>query len=204
MKHSLRRGVKDAIRLLIDGKSGVALERLKKLVHWRDRPRQPRHHEPVQPIKSLGDGSFLDRLAVGQRGGYDLVCHFDGGLPQGRCRSAYTVEDSQGHRLCADHQDVPSGVGYSSNVAEHYSAYLALTKLTELAVAGQRVLLQGDSMLVVKQLNGLWRVKSGAYVAACRLGQQSLRDLRAKGVEVDIRWVPRERNAVADELASGR
>lgn len=205
MKHSVRWTVRQAIRLLISGRADQALSCLKHIVRWKDKARKP---------KSLGDGSFLDRFyeAGGQQRQakperpkvYDLVCHFDGGVPRGRCHSAFTVDDAQGRRLYADDQDVPVELGISSNVAEHYSAYLAIQKLLDLAETGQRVLLQGDSMLVVKQLGGQWKAKSGVYVQAFQLGRQALTELLAKGVEVDIRWVPRERNDGADRLASRR
>jgi ribonuclease HI len=58
----------------------------------------------------------------------------------------------------------------------------------------------GDSLLVIKQLNGAWRAKAGAYLPfyheAIKL-RRSLPDVR-------LVWTNRENNSEADELSKRR
>ncbi|NYT01393.1 MAG: ribonuclease HI family protein [Methanosarcinales archaeon] len=87
------------------------------------------------------------------------------------------------------------GVG-TNNTAE-YSALLAgLDRARELG--WRQVAIEGDSKLVVNQVSGRWRIN-----------HEHLKKLQATVLErlsgfdsYQIKWVPREKNALADELAS--
>ena len=54
------------------------------------------------------------------------------------------------------------------------------------------------SIVVVEQMNGNWRVKGGAYVRVYRRLRELLTEVE---FQVRWRWVPRERNQVADDLS---
>lgn len=59
---------------------------------------------------------------------------------------------------------------------------------------------KSDSMLVVRQLEGTWQVKSPALALLHAKATASKRALGPGRVEVS--WVPREENAEADRLAN--
>lgn len=96
----------------------------------------------------------------------------------------------------------------TNNVAEYTALGKGLLAAKAAGVTGElRVL--GDSMLVVRQMNGTWECKS-PMMAACRDRAKQLVDDLA-GVDVAIDWIPREENEAADaesrkawEAATGR
>jgi probable phosphoglycerate mutase len=89
------------------------------------------------------------------------------------------------------------GIGWATNnVAEYRGAIAGLEQA--LALGARRVRVRADSLLVVNQQNGLWKVRNAA-----------LRDLwtetrRLVGQFERVIWehVPRERNRHADALAN--
>lgn len=92
------------------------------------------------------------------------------------------------------------GPTMSNNVAEYSGAIACMKQLLglEAVKAGSAgVIMRGDSMLVIKQLSGEWRVKRGLYVPYY---QQAVR-LRAQLPQMRLEWIPRERNGEADRLS---
>ena len=84
----------------------------------------------------------------------------------------------------------------TNNQAEYRAIIAALEKA--IALGARQVVLKSDSELVVKQINGLYKIKNTA-----------LRPLYQKVVELigsletfTISYIPRERNAAADALAN--
>lgn len=61
----------------------------------------------------------------------------------------------------------------------------------------KRAVVYGDANLIVNQINGRWKVKSGAYVPYFHEAFA----LKAQLPEVAIAWIPREQNSEADELS---
>ena len=58
-----------------------------------------------------------------------------------------------------------------------------------------RVLIKSDSMLVVKQVNGSWAVKSASLAILCHKTTRLL-----KGTRIKLKWVPREVNLAGIHL----
>ena len=84
----------------------------------------------------------------------------------------------------------------TNNVAEYRAAIIGLERA--LAAGARKVSLFADSELLVKQLNGQYKVKN-----------EGLKPLHAKAKEliaqigdVAVRYIPRERNKDADALAN--
>ena len=84
----------------------------------------------------------------------------------------------------------------TNNQAEYRAIIAALEKA--IALGARQVVLRSDSELVVKQINGLYKIKN-----------TGLRPLYQKVVELigslenfAIAYIPRERNAAADALAN--
>lgn len=88
----------------------------------------------------------------------------------------------------------------SNNVSEYYALIKALEWLKASGFESLEVSVHSDSMLVVEQMRGNWRIKDGAYV-----------DFYAKAREVangfssiTFTWIPRQKNKSADSLTRGR
>jgi ribonuclease HI len=84
----------------------------------------------------------------------------------------------------------------TNNVAEYQALLLGLAEAQRLGVKKLRVL--ADSELMVKQLNGHYRVKSPHLLPLWRQALQALQQFEAYA----IMHVPREKNRLADEVAN--
>jgi ribonuclease HI len=84
----------------------------------------------------------------------------------------------------------------TNNVAEYRALIAALEAAREFG--GRRVEVRADSMLVVEQLRGTWKVKQ----AHLRPLVDEARALLAAYDEVDLAHVRREQNAEADALVN--
>jgi ribonuclease HI len=131
---------------------------------------------PPQPWQGWFDGSAVPnpgRMGIGA-----LLCG-----PQGQ-----TIEISQ-----------PAGYGNSSE-----AEYLALTALLQAAVqAGVTELaIRGDSQVVVNDVNLTPQaIAAGQGAAVLAAHRQEVCALIAQIGKVELRWLPRHRNAAADQLA---
>lgn len=84
----------------------------------------------------------------------------------------------------------------TNNVAEYRALLLALARAGEMRVETVEIL--SDSLLLVQQINGIFKVKAAHLVP---LVSDAVR--RAKGFRrFSIRHVPREKNRLADRLAN--
>jgi ribonuclease H / adenosylcobalamin/alpha-ribazole phosphatase len=89
------------------------------------------------------------------------------------------------------------GIGWATNnVAEYRGAIAGLEQA--LALGARRVRVRADSLLVVNQQNGLWKVRN----AALRDLWTETRQLVGQFERVIWEHVPRERNREADALAN--
>ena|SRR5438552_3507081 len=129
-----------------------------------------------------------------------IVAHFDGSCdpnPGGRCTYGFVVRRDgrtihEGRGIAA-----PPGPGATNNVAEYTGCIRALEWL-RYEKSGEPIVLRGDSELVLKQLQGRYRVRSPLlaplYWRAC--------DLLKELPKLRLEWVPREHNTDADRLAA--
>jgi ribonuclease HI len=103
----------------------------------------------------------------------------------------YTTED--GEPLCGE----ASTLGETTNnVAEYRGCIAAISRLKAWGV--QRAVLRLDSELVVKQINGQYKVRQPHLKPLV----QEAQDLRKAFVELRIEHVPRAENRIADALAN--
>jgi ribonuclease HI len=92
---------------------------------------------------------------------------------------------------------VSEGIGTATNNVAEYRAVIA--GLEAAQPFGARLLrLRADSMLVIRQLEGAWKVKH----AGLRPLHARAAELLATWPEVDLAHVPREQNADADLLVN--
>ena len=87
----------------------------------------------------------------------------------------------------------------TNNVAE-YEGLIAAFELVEKMPARNNIIIRGDSKLVINQMSGRWRVKSGAYKGSFRRAMDKLRTF-PQSCGFRFQWVAREENSEADELS---
>jgi len=90
---------------------------------------------------------------------------------------------------------VGTGGGMTNNVAEYSAAISAMEYLLQKGPGG-KVTIHSDSMLLVRQMQGGWKVRSPRIEPVHRRARGLVRRL-----SVRFRWVPRERNEAADRLS---
>ena len=86
----------------------------------------------------------------------------------------------------------------TNNVAEYTALVKALQWLLEKNLGSTKVEVKSDSQLIVNQLTGDYKVKSKKIVS---LYKQVLL-LKRKFQDIEIKWVPREKNREADRLTN--
>lgn len=131
----------------------------------------------------------------------ELFVYFDGACephnPGGIATWGIAVYDSEKNPL---HTDCGLAcMPFSKQSTNNYAEYSALIKALQycIEVKAESVSIFGDSQLVVKQMQGLFKVKSPNILP---LYEQAVS--LTKGIKkVKITWVPREQNAVADKMS---
>jgi ribonuclease HI len=89
------------------------------------------------------------------------------------------------------------GEGTSNNVAEYKGFIALLTFLEEHGWAQEKITVCGDSQLVVCQMLKMWQINHGIYVPYAEYALTLL----PKFPNLKIKWVKREKNAIADDLS---
>jgi ribonuclease HI len=84
----------------------------------------------------------------------------------------------------------------TNNIAEYTAAIIGLEHAVKLGAASVR--LNADSELLVKQLNGQYRVKNEGLKPL----YLKVKELIAKIGNVEVQYIPREKNKEADALAN--
>jgi ribonuclease HI len=129
---------------------------------------------------------------------HDIYCYFDGAVqphnPGGHGGYGISIVN-HGIEVYSEAAYIGQWRDLSNNVAEYAGAISVLRYL--LSQGHASALVRGDSMLVIQQLKGRWKAKSGVYLPY----YQEAWALRAKLPEVDFEWIPRERNGRADDLS---
>ena len=90
---------------------------------------------------------------------------------------------------------VGEGKGMTNNVAEYEGLRAAAQWLQDEGIE-EKLVVKGDSQLVIKQMTGVWRISSGT---SKKYVPQIKRLLEGK--DVTFSWVPREENEEADKLS---
>jgi ribonuclease HI len=90
---------------------------------------------------------------------------------------------------------VGEGKGMTNNMAEYEGLMAAAQWLRDEGIE-EKIVIKGDSQLVIKQMKGEWKINSATskkYVPQIRRLLQ--------GKEVSFSWIPREENEEADQLS---
>src|SRR5919109_520119 len=93
---------------------------------------------------------------------------------------------------------IPSIAGTTNKLAE-YAGYIAVLKEMESrSLKEEPITVYGDSELVIKQMKGVQKIKKGVYVPLARKAQ----GLTKRFPNIQLEWIPRDKNSVADALAT--
>lgn len=124
-----------------------------------------------------------------------VVVHVDGGARgnPGPAAVAAIVSEPDGTVLAEAAEPIGTA---TNNVAEYRALLLGLARARALGADEVEVI--GDSELIVKQVQGLYKVKHAGLKPLHAEAQAALRDFR----EWKIRAVRREHNAEADALVN--
>ncbi len=90
---------------------------------------------------------------------------------------------------------VGEGKGMTNNVAEYEGLMAAAQWLNDEGVM-EKIVIKGDSQLVIKQMKGEWKINS----ATSKKYVPEIKRL-LEGKDVSFSWVPREENEEADKLS---
>ncbi len=86
----------------------------------------------------------------------------------------------------------------TNNLAEYTGVVKALESLIDQKLTEETVIVRGDSELVIKQLNGEYKVKSPNIAPL----NARARELFFRFASLKFEWVPREKNRDADALTN--
>jgi ribonuclease H / adenosylcobalamin/alpha-ribazole phosphatase len=89
-----------------------------------------------------------------------------------------------------------AGHGVSNNYAEYLCLIKALERLE--ARRDEEIAVFSDSTLLVNQMAGRWKFKGGAYAEK----YLKAKELARRFSRLRFEWIPREKNAEADELTN--
>lgn len=150
--------------------------------------------------KILTDSKFILQQYLGEQKDYSiedknttLYIYTDGGSRgnPGPSASAYVIYNNHDEIL-------ESGGSYigitTNNQAEYTAVLLALKAAQQYASSGDTILFNLDSLLVVNQMNGLYKIKNRELWPI----NQQIRELMANFKQVRFSHVPRENNHAAD------
>lgn len=125
-----------------------------------------------------------------------LILYADGGCFPNPGNATYGVVAERDGREC---YSVSRSIGYgTNNIAEWRGAIAALTYA--LYQPDVQIELRTDSLLVVEQFNGRWRVKKRELQTLADEAKQIAREIEARGARLTVSWIAREQNARADAL----
>ncbi len=122
-------------------------------------------------------------------------CWFDGSYDPHTHRAGFgCVVMHEGRRVLEIAESI---IGDSCNHAEYLALREILYFLRRRGSYNKTICIYGDSQLVIKQMNGKWRILSGAYVALALECRELCRDF----TKIQFKWIPRTLNKVADNLS---
>ena len=111
----------------------------------------------------------------------------------GRAAIGVSIEDAEGLEIASHSEAIGTT---TNNVAEYRAVVQGLNMLDQLGARRAEFLL--DSELVVRQLNGQYRVRDPKMAAL----YAEVRRLAARLGQITFQHVPRRENARADQLAN--
>jgi len=127
---------------------------------------------------------------------------FDGACPGGIPHFGWILETDDGKPVTEGNGPVfLLGTEQTTNIAEYGGLIHGLAGAIAHLKDGDALAVFGDSQLIVRQVNGWYRIKKEHLLPYVRKAHELIKALQEKKVTVSIDWVPRERNEKADRLS---
>lgn len=127
-----------------------------------------------------------------------ITAYFDGACfpnPGGIASAGVYITDGK-DVLLEDGVVIGEGEDMNSNVAE-YAALIRVLEFLAEDYADAKITVKGDSIMVIRQIQGRWKIKAGRYVEYAR----QARALAKRFSDISFKWIPREHNVRCDALA---
>lgn len=134
----------------------------------------------------------------------EIKIHFDGSCQNNPCGQigygCAIVDGDEFHSLWDGDKAHSSN---TNNVAEYRGLLLGLNWVKNNCSNEDYITIKGDSMLVIKQMTGKWRIKQGAYKDDAIKAREIVTFLKkVKNIKITFTWIPREQNQMADDLSN--
>src|SRR5215467_11821398 len=133
--------------------------------------------------------------------GVGYEAYFDGGCwPNPGKTASYGAVIYQSKRLIWQEAKIviPEGNGSATNNIAEYAGFNAvLEEFLRRNLNRKPITVYGDSKLVIKQMQGEWRIKGGPYMGLAL----KARELTDSFTALNPVWIPREQNRIADALS---
>ncbi len=122
----------------------------------------------------------------------DIIVRTDGGALRnpGPAASAFVVESDK--KIICLHSEY---IGTATNNEAEYKAVIMALEYVKEKFTAKRISIFSDSQLVVKQLNGEYKVKAAGIIPLWSMAKKLMSEISAS-----IEWVPRNENKLADSL----
>lgn len=134
-----------------------------------------------------------------------LNCFFDGSCgptnPGGTAAYGFVIKHA-GETIQTGRGVIGKGPGMTNNVAEAQALSELLAVLLMDFAHATEILIQGDSNIMIRQMNGKGKKQpKGHYAPYIAAAHVLAAKLRARCPVVSFAWIPREQNHEADALA---
>lgn len=90
----------------------------------------------------------------------------------------------------------------TNNVAEYKALIFSLDWVIDKKPDSKLIVWHLDSLLVVSQLNRVWKIKEPNIIKLAAEAFAKLNKIKNLGYECQIKHIPREKNVVADQLVN--
>lgn len=135
---------------------------------------------------------------------YDYVVFFDGACapvnPLGEMGIGVLILDQNRNAVLELSENFAPNEINSNNVAEHLALNAAMKWFKDNSQTDKKVIFLGDSTLVVRQMNGWWKIKNGRYYDFAIENEE----LKSLFNFASFTFIPREFNGVADMLSKSK
>lgn len=141
---------------------------------------------------------YLDKL---QEEPHDVTVLFDGGFDVSTKKAGVGVVIYYSLQQKRYRKRVNTLLDYleDNNEAEYAALYFAIQQMDEIGIHHQDIVIQGDSMQVIHQMNDEWPVIGDVYQNWCDRIEHAIQQLGLKPI---YELLPRSQNKQADKLAT--
>ena len=135
-----------------------------------------------------------------------IIIYFDGASrnnPRGPAGCGWTMYEmdnngADSYQIASDNESL--GYNVSNNQAEYRGLTRALEYLSDNDISCQGLYIRGDSEIVINQLLGDYNVRSRNIIGYYNQAVDMINEIQC--VHVNYRWIPRDKNWEADDLAN--